>query len=173
MNECLSFLNGIGETLRYFYSAVFQGFAAIITLGSMYYLYYKQNLTNELNIINEKIRADYNNHLDEIFEKQEKKFLEERINSRPQVDTDFGLNKNKNYLERIKFINKKVNEIEIEIPKLLKQTIYILILSLIGLILCGLNFWLNVILFCFGIGLIIWIVIYLKYLSELITKMMK
>ena len=44
------------DTLRYFYSSVFQGFAAIITLGAMYFLYFfdktnsqKKDLINKLN----------------------------------------------------------------------------------------------------------------------------
>jgi len=36
------------DTLRYFFSAVFQGFAAIITLGIMFYLYYLDKLSNEI-----------------------------------------------------------------------------------------------------------------------------
>jgi len=30
----------MNTTLLYFYSAVFKGFAAILTLGAMFYLYY-------------------------------------------------------------------------------------------------------------------------------------
>ncbi len=35
------------ETLRYFFSAVFQGFAAIITLGAMYFLYFFDNIKKQ------------------------------------------------------------------------------------------------------------------------------
>ncbi|MDQ7063672.1 MAG: hypothetical protein Q9P90_05420 [candidate division KSB1 bacterium] len=43
---CLLKIN-ISDTLRYFYSAIFQGFAAVIGIGGMFYVFYKQNLSNK------------------------------------------------------------------------------------------------------------------------------
>lgn len=41
----------ISDTLRYFYSAAFQGFAAIVTLGIMFYLYFVQDINNRIKSI--------------------------------------------------------------------------------------------------------------------------
>ena len=41
-------VNKMEDTLRYFFSAVFQGFAAIITLGIMFYLYYLDKFRNRI-----------------------------------------------------------------------------------------------------------------------------
>ena len=35
------------ETLRYYFSAMFQGFAAIIALGAMYFLYFFEKIENQ------------------------------------------------------------------------------------------------------------------------------
>ncbi len=43
------------ETLRYFFSASFQGFAALITLGSMFYLYVIEKINSEKNNIIKKV----------------------------------------------------------------------------------------------------------------------
>ena len=47
-NVNILMVNKMEDTLRYFFSAVFQGFAAIITLGIMFYLYYLDKFRNRI-----------------------------------------------------------------------------------------------------------------------------
>jgi hypothetical protein len=48
------------NTLLYFFSALFQGFAAIITLGSMFYLYFIEHLNEQKAKIEEELKRQFN-----------------------------------------------------------------------------------------------------------------
>jgi hypothetical protein len=45
------------ETLRYFYSSVFQGFAALFTLAGMFYIYFSQNMLSWLDNLSGKVEV--------------------------------------------------------------------------------------------------------------------
>ena len=47
----LNCINVSSDTLRYFYSSVFQGYAAIFTLGGMFYIYYSQQIEMKQTLI--------------------------------------------------------------------------------------------------------------------------
>jgi len=45
------------DSLRYFFSSTFQGFAAIFTLGSMFYIFYSERVYNAMNGITSKLES--------------------------------------------------------------------------------------------------------------------
>ena len=59
MQEILNIISNNSDTLRYFYSAIFQGFAAIITLGSMFYIYFRQQIENRKDELKKNMEHEY------------------------------------------------------------------------------------------------------------------
>ena len=45
------------DTLRYFFSSLFQGFAAIVTLGAMYFLYFFDKIESKKNQVLERLKV--------------------------------------------------------------------------------------------------------------------
>ena len=51
-------MNELTETLRYFYSAVFQGFAAIMSMGFIVYIYRRESLERQMTQLEIQIKDD-------------------------------------------------------------------------------------------------------------------
>jgi len=140
------------DTLRYFFSAMFQGFAAIITLGAMYFLYFLDKIESQKNNIIDKLKpyaeVETTNRdftiRNGIIECVKQKVLPLKIDV-PQYDTArYLINKYDSFIEK-ELNTKKYLSI------LLKKTITILILSLCSLFLIGYNNYLNYFLLLVGI----------------------
>ena len=160
------------DTLRYFFSAVFQGFAAIVTLGIMFYLYYMDNQIRKLDDI-EKILSVFKpdrltNNSEEkinyyveygIFEYAKSFLLPPLVEKNPTHQIVITLN-------RYNVIVKQNKLLSDQLKRLFKIAILILILSLLSLFTVGYFQWLNIILFFIGIILIVLSVIFFTYLFK-------
>ena len=141
------------DTLRYFFSAVFQGFAAIITLGIMFYLYYLDKFRKRLEDI-ENFFHGYKPPTgteNDFYVKEHGLILfVKNIVLPPKKDVsayDYARRLVSIYEEKIdqkKILNKKL-------LSLFKNAILIILISLIALFSTGYVNWLNYILFIAGI----------------------
>ncbi len=145
------------DTLRYFYSSVFQGFAALITLGAMYYLYFFDKTDSQKKDLIEKLKShgDYANYenRDYIIKYGIITYLEEKLlplkKDIPQYDTVRFI------VESYKKLQTAESQIKNYLPILLKKSITVLITSLICLFLIGYNLYLDYVLMVAGVIVII------------------
>jgi hypothetical protein len=162
------FISNITDTLRYFYSAVFQGFAAIIALGSMFYLYFKQSIENKKDDLKNRMKNQFSVHeTRNISQKGIIKYSEDYVKSRKGTN-DIVADFLRIFLDEYDKQSEKIKVVETGIPKILKNTILILIFSIISLFLVGYNYCLNIVLILAGIILIVYSIINLLSIKELI-----
>ena len=145
------------DTLRYFFSAMFQGFAALIALGAIFYLYFKELSINRMSQIENELRKflNVNNTLNidaEIDSQGIQSYTDNYLNNHVQFNRrNTVVTLHSNY----KSIKSKREEIETKLPTLLKNTITILIISLFSLFIIGYHEIINFILIPIGIFVII------------------
>lgn len=134
------FIINISDTLRYFYSAVFQGFAAIIALGAMFFLYFRQGIENERMRIEERLQNYFVTTISNVRADIDKSGIIQFVRNELK-DNEKGLRKEaqKALVARYDFLSKSLEKIEAKIPAILRDTIIILSLSLIFLFLVGYN----------------------------------
>lgn len=145
------------DTLRYFFSAVFQGFAAIITLGIMFYLYYmdKQsrkidNIEKELllfkpNSISDKSGEKIKSYVEHsIFEYATCYLLPSLVEANPTHQIVVAMKKYDLIIKQKKLLSG-------QLKGLFKIATLILIVSLVSLFMVGYYKWLTVVLFIIGI----------------------
>ncbi|GEM_PF-6083266 len=129
--------DGLVNTMRYFYSAIFQGFSALLALGSMYYLFFKQQYNSELKdllfeistCINfNKKRIDV--HKSEILSKAKQKL--ENVNEESNKLLKY-------YLDKFENLNKRLIKIEALVKSIVNYSVFILIFSVILLLNVGIN----------------------------------
>ncbi len=159
------------DTLRYYFSAMFQGFAAIITLGAMYFLYFFDK--NELlkNNIIEKLKPYAESEIanrdftirNGIIECVKQRILPTKIDN-PLYDTARYL------IQKYDLLVDKEIKIKNYLHTLLKNTIVILILSLTSLFLIGYCNLINIILLFVGIISLILSVNILLKVKNIITE---
>jgi len=138
------------DTLRYYFSTLFQGFAAVITLGAMYFLYFFDRIESQKKEIIGKLNIHYTNTEREFilihgivdYVKQKLLPLKKDI---PQYDYERTL---VNKFDSLLAVNTNIQNY---LPKLLKQTISILIISLVSLFIVGYNIYLNYALVLVGV----------------------
>ena len=160
------------DTLRYFFSAVFQGFAAIVTLGIMFYLYYMDKQSRKLDDIEKALSVfkpdRLTNNSEEkinyyveygIFEYANKFLLPPLVGKKPTHQIVITLN-------RYNIIVKQNKLLSDQLKKLFKIAILILILSLLSLFTVGYFHSLNIILFIIGIIIIVLSVIFFTFLFK-------
>lgn len=164
------------DTLRYFFSAVFQGFAAIITLGIMFYLYYLDKLSSKT----EKIESRLSNFKPQIGRGHDELLTYEREGIIEYM---------KKYLLPIKkdiqaydwarlqvslydSIGEQKQSMSVKMKNLFKIARLILVVSLISLFLVGYYEWLNYILVTFGIACIILAVVFFSQLFTFIKQIL-
>lgn len=160
------------DTLRYFFSAVFQGFAAILTLGTMYYLYFndRANRYEDLNyrdmkIILDRIKGDYP---DTVTDDKAYKFATSYIeNNRDGNDEDCLLLEE--LVKDLKAIDNDQKEVQILVPTIIKKSIEILAISLTALFTVGYFSLVNYVLFLIGIYIILQALTYFKLIKKFIT----
>ena len=163
------------DTLRYFFSALFQGFAALIALGAMFYLYFKELSINRMNQIEKELRKFINvlNNLN----------VDAKIDSQGiELYTDNHLEKNNQFDRReiviklnanYKSIKKKINGVENILPFILRNTFIILITSIISLLLIGYHCLINYMLLIIGVIIVIFSIITLIKMKSFIIDILK
>lgn len=145
------------DTLRYFFSAVFQGFAALIALGTMYYLHFREKVTryedmiyNDLKInISKQTSYDYNLLTDEAAYN----FAVEHLKKHGREKTQF-VNKIASLVTKLDDIDVKISKIKDAVPNIIANSLKILTVSLISLFLIGYLQFLDWILFFTAIYII-------------------
>ena len=165
------------NAMLYFFSAIFQGFAALLTLGVMFYLYY-QNKTNERKMwIESELRRQFNPSkqvLNEIEMKTVVEYCRENYVKRLDLENasnwDIFVKTKVDEYDRI--MKKKVN-IERQINPLLSLTIVILIYSMLSLLIIGYSSPSKIPLIIMGLMAIIVSVIVLSMITRLINKIIK
>lgn len=141
------------DTLRYFFSAIFQGIAAILTLGSMFYLSYLEKINSRIqNLIIEtnKIYFPPKKAIVEILGSDIIQHLKK--NYLPTMDQKSELFETYCYIisEYEKLKNKK-DKLDDKLPGILMFGLLILILSTICLFSIGYYDWLNIAVFVIGV----------------------
>lgn len=171
----------ITNTLRYFYSAVFQGFAALITLGGMFYIFFKQfvdsNKDKLENRMQDQIKGNYiNGKVPREFAtkdilKYSRKYVEEGKSNLAKQGLLYDALKRS--IEEYDLINNKLESVKFKIPIILSFTISILMISLISLFSIGYWQWLNITLIGLGIVTISLAVFDLIKIRNLIKEIIK
>ena len=163
------------DTLRYFFSALFQGFAALIALGAMFYLYFKELSINRTNQIEKELRKFLNVHnsLDtdaKIDSQGIELFVDNQLKSNNQIDRrEIVVKLNANY----KSIKQKINGVENILPDILRNTFIILIISIISLLLTGYYYVINYILLIIGVIIVVFSIITLIKMKEFISDIFR
>jgi type III secretory pathway component EscR len=160
------------DTLRYFFSAVFQGIAAIIALGSMFFIYYLDKIENQKMKIRNYLTGKF--HTSSL--EGNKTFINKGIieYTKQHIVNYKNDKKNvifENQLEEYKHLRRK-EKIRDQIPSFLKLAISILVISLISLFLVGYYCYLNFFLIFVGVIVIIMTFIYLRQLLKLIIQIL-
>lgn len=144
-------------TLQYFFSALFQGFAAVIALGSMFYLYFLQYFNSMKGNIENELKRQYNqdrNILNDIYIKGIIEYCREELRTKEEDIINLRLNTMRELLKNYDNLCNFYDNVKELIPKLLNTSVIILIVSLVSLFLMGYNSLLNYFLFILGIILI-------------------
>jgi hypothetical protein len=149
---------GIRDTLRYFFSAIFQGFAALIALGAMFFFYFRQSVEREMDNLKNEMRNYFNINLPKIRAEIDiegivlyvKKYLKSKKGSE-----DYNIKILSKHLNRYDYLDETMSGFTIKIPEILNMTIQILIISMIGLFFVGYSVIIDSILVIIGAYLII------------------
>jgi ABC-type multidrug transport system fused ATPase/permease subunit len=134
--------NNFSDTLRYFYSAILQGFAAIIALGGMFYVYYKQNIVNRKNEILKEYKNYFNMNIQHVRASIEIKgihsyVLDDLEAHKGNLETNDRLKALKLLSSEYEKISEKEKSIYDNLTKLTKKIVVILIISMFGLFFVG------------------------------------
>ena len=161
------------DTLRYFFSAVFQGFAAIITLGAMYFLYFFERIELSKKNIIDKLTPYENEtgYKDYIIQNGVIEYLKNIL--LPKKVDNPAYEMPRKLLKKYEALTATELKIKSYLPQLLRGTISILILSLISLFLIGYNNILNYCLAVVGIVVIILSIKYLFMIKKVILEIIK
>lgn len=163
-------------TLLYFYSAVFQGFAAIIALGSMFFLYFLQYYNSQKENIKNGLQKQYNYQEREIFNEIELKggiikYVRERVKN--EIDNrDLTLDIQRKLINEYEILSEFYNQIRKQVLKCLALSILILTISIFSLFLVGYNLIINSILLVNGIILIFISLYDLLIIKKIISKVL-
>ena len=159
------------DTLRYYFSAMFQGFAAIIALGAMYFLYFFDKVENQKKEIAlklkgfERIEPGSNDSIliHGIVKYVKEEILPKKVNI-PQYDSTRELIRKYDTLEETE------RKIKGYLPRLLKGTVTILIISLTSTFLIGYNLYLNYFLVFVGTIALVLSIKYLLLIKKIILE---
>lgn len=148
------------DTLRYFFSAVFQGFSALITLGIMFYLYYLDRQTRKIDEIEKDLMIFKPDRLSPGSEEKIKYYIENGIfiyTKKYLLPPLVEANPNHQIVVGIKRYDSIVKQKIILSDSLLvlfKIATLTLVVSIISLFMIGYYSWLSTILFFIGIVII-------------------
>ena len=165
------------DTLKYFFSSVFQGFAALITLGAMFFLYYFERMNSrkedlegkmmeELWKISNGITNMSNDNRKYLFENGMVRLIEDKL-----IRNDTG---NEKYLpaqiliKDFNYSQNKIKETKRNIPKIVVISFSILGISLFSLILINTSYLVNIVLIIIALIIIIFSIIDFIFIIKLI-----
>lgn len=152
INETYKTLNPNPDTLRYFYSSVFQGFAAIFTLGAMFYIYNSDKIDTVT--IRLEIKVEEMIEVFRLYDVRNKdkvyinthgvfRYIEDKIIGDPDYNTNSSNKWCYDYLvkslEIFKLRRTLIKVIQESLVLLVKLSIIILITSLVVLIFIQFN----------------------------------
>ena len=140
------------DTLRYFFSAIFQGIAAILTLGAMFYTYFLDKARSRISELEKDAWKQYPPNDPEVLEMfYHKNIIEVLIeDERTKYIHPYDVFRVK-IIDEFKAINQTLNKIKNMIPYLLIKGILLLVISSTALFAVGYGEILNWILFYAGI----------------------
>lgn len=161
------------DTLRYYFSAMFQGFAAIITLGAMYFIYFFDKIESKKDNIIDKLKPYAETEIanrdftirNGIIECVKQKVLPLKKDI-PQYDTARYL------VSKYDALIESENNVKKYLSIMLRKTTTILILSLSSLFIIGYNDYLNYSLIFVGIISLILSIKILLLIKSIITDIM-
>lgn len=163
-------VNYMEDTLRYFFSAIFQGFSAIVALAAMYFLYFFENTRNIKNEIIMKLQEFVGNKrkadrigLIQYFKEE---VLSRKADNESYNQIDFLVSKHD------KLVNKE-SSVKSKLAILLKNVLIILFISMISLFLVGYNSYLDYLLVIAGVILIIFSIKYLLLIKKTILTIIE
>lgn len=161
------------DTLRYFFSAIFQGMAALFTLGSMFYISFLEKLDNK--------KKDMNNRADKYFRPADHEGFSKTITKSTIdniVEYYIPLQKQNNkgtdpilvsLADEYTVLIEKQQLIKQKIKPVIKNSIIVLLISMICLFTVGYSEFLNYCNFIAGIVLIFFIFYFFMRLYKLIV----
>lgn len=157
------------DTLRYFFSAIFQGIAAILTLGAMFYMNYQERSRSRIKELSDEVRTFFSVHIERTTEELRMNPVELMISRQklPRYDHENYENHNLIADEFLEIVNK-LNLIKEIIPPLIFQGIVLLVVSSISLFAVGYSDIGNKITFCFGIFILFIMSAFLKNLIAML-----
>ncbi len=156
------------DTLRYFFSVIFQGFAAIITLGAMYFLFFFEKNENQKKIILyelEKYKDVVPGQTEFIILNGIVEYIKQKV---LPIKKGAAYDTLRELMKKYNLLLETESKIKNYLPSLLKGTISILILSFISLFLVGYYNYLNYFLFIIGIIVIFLSIKYLLRIKKII-----
>jgi amino acid transporter len=156
------------DTLRYFFSAIFQGVAAILTLGAMFYMNYLEKSKSRIKELELETKTMYNP--DYKLNKQifDTNIIEVMRDVFLPNKTHESYDSHRKIVAEYNEIIKKQKEIKKILPAILPQGIFILISSAIGLFIIGYTEFLNKVVFWMGIILLLITILFCWNLLRLI-----
>ena len=157
---------------------MFQGFAALIALGAMFFLYFKQGVENEKTRIEESLLHYYNvndrNTRAEIDRDGIITFAQRQITPfLSQRSLPLRVEAQRILLDRYNSITHSLIEIQQKIPTILRDTIIILSISLTALFLVGYHKIGDMVLTLVGLILIVFSILNLISIKNLILTILK
>ena len=162
------------DTLRYFFSAVFQGFAALVTLGAMFYLYYRQNISEKRKSIEQEMYL--------LFPASGQRDILSSEGTIPYIQTFLKKNREtrpipykplESLMISYNSLTNEFEKVKKEVPKVIIFTFFILVISMVSLFLVGLCSKVNNILEYIGIFLIGISSCYFLYVGKIIMTTLK
>lgn len=159
------------DTLRYFFSAIFQGIAAILTLGAMFYMNYQDKAKSRIDELVNFTRTFYSipSEYRKVHSKSNiveilKTHYENEKKDREIFYTAYEV------INEYDGITSKLQDIKNIIPFLLVKGITLLIISSISLFAVGYHEYLNFVLFGTGLYSLFLIYKFLQNLEQIIVK---
>jgi len=158
------------DTLRYFFSAIFQGIAAILTLGAMFYMNYNEKIKSRINELEKEAKRLWDPHdimllkkilLSNIIYVMRDEFLPNKIHP----DYDY----HRKIVQEYETIIEKQNKIKKIMPFIVFEGVALLIFSSISLFCVGYSETLDQTLFIMGIVILLITLTFLANLESIMV----
>jgi len=157
------------DTLRYFFSSIFQGIAAILTLGAMFYMNYLEKVKSRIEELINKTKTMISiTTVPESIIELEQNMLEVMRHKIEIKKGDENYNRHFKILDEYDLLNHKVILVKEIIKPIIFQGIVLLVISGISLFGVGYSNIGNNIAFCFGILILFIMSAFLKNLVAIL-----
>jgi hypothetical protein len=158
------------DTLRYFFSAIFQGIAAILTLGAMFYMNYLDKTKSRIAELEKEVNRIYQPGGADILDKILRSNIIEvmRDHYLPLHKDQTSYSHHRFIVQEYETIANQLEEIKNLLPSLIIQGMLLLIFSSVALFFIGYNVILNEIIFFVGILVLFFTFTFLMNLLSII-----